>query len=252
MTQGVTHLETDPDFIEAAHLDNFFEEHSGIQCLNIPHIQALKLGYSLPQLQLPLSNKFVVAIMEEHLHYAKQYSNQMDDQVRQMEFAVQARQYTFESQAMMKTFGRVTMVIITFIAIGHKFSLRIMFLAVLLAWAVQPTQMAPISTIQGLHNTLLYIRFQKVYNWLQSGFGPKQYAEMETAMVDAIIQLRQIATPPPTTTTKTPIYQTKDERIHGILQTFVDKTLNTTAEEKEEKKQASGLTKQQEQMYATE
>jgi hypothetical protein len=90
---------------------NFFEEHSGIQCLNIPHIQwlALKIGHPLPQLQLPLSNEFVAAIMEEHLHYSKQYSNQMEEQVRRMEFAVQARWYTFESQAMMKTFGRVSL-----------------------------------------------------------------------------------------------------------------------------------------------
>ena len=127
-----------------------------------------------------------------------------------------------------------------------------MFLAVILAWAVQPTQTAPISTIQWLHNTLLYMRFWKVYNWPQSGFGPKQYAEMETALVDHIIQLRQIAKPPTTTTTEAPIFQTKDERIHGILQTFVDKTLNTTVEEREEKKLASGLTRQQEKMYATE
>jgi hypothetical protein len=75
---------------------------------------------------------------------------------------------------------------------------------------------------------------------------------METALVDAIIQLRQIATPPTTTTTATPTYQTIDERIHGILQAFVNKTLNTAAEEREEKKQTLRLTKQQEQIYATE
>jgi hypothetical protein len=87
---------------------------------------------------------------------------------------------------------------------------------------------------------------------LQSSFSPKEYAEMETALVDAIIQLRQIATPPTTTTTATPTYQTKDERIHGILQAFVNKNLNSAAEEREEKKQALRLTKQQEQIYATE
>ncbi len=78
---------------------------------------------------------------------------------------------------------------------------------------------------------------------LQSSFSPKEYAEMETALVNAIIQLRQIATP---------TYQTKDERIHGILQAFVNKTLNSATEEREEKKQALRLTKQQEQIYATE
>jgi hypothetical protein len=31
---------------------------------------------------------------------------------------------------------------------------------------------------------------------------------MEEALIDAIIQLQQIATPPPTTTTELPIFQT--------------------------------------------
>jgi hypothetical protein len=75
---------------------------------------------------------------------------------------------------------------------------------------------------------------------------------METALMDAIIQLMQVATPPTTTTTEAPIFQTKHERIHGILKTFIDKTLHKSAEETEESRQVSGLTKQQEQMYATE
>jgi hypothetical protein len=82
---------------------------------------------------------------------------------------------------------------------------------------------------------------------------------METALVDAIIQLRQLVTPQMwcnkifiNRVTESPIYQTKDERIHRILQTFVNKILNTTTEEREEKKQTSGLTKQQEKMYAME
>ncbi len=77
---------------------------------------------------------------------------------------------------------------------------------------------------------------------------------MESALIDAIIKLRQIATPPPTTmtTTEAPIFQTNDEIIHDILHSIVNKTLNKDAEEREEKRRASGLTKQQEQMYATE
>ncbi len=71
--------------------------------------------------------------------------------------------------------------------------------------------------------------------------------------MDAIIQLRQIAKPPPTTAMmEAPIFQTNDKRIHGILHSFINKYLNTAAEEREEKRHASGLTKQQEQMYATE
>jgi hypothetical protein len=119
-------------------------------------------------------------------------------------------------------------------------------------YIIQPVQARKPNTLQGLHNTLLYIRFRINYNWLTSGFGEKQYKEMEEALIDAIIQLQQMATPPPTTTTtELPIFQTKDERILGILHAFVNKTLNKQAKEREEKPNASGLTKQQEQMYAT-
>ena len=120
-------------------------------------------------------------------------------------------------------------------------------------YIVQPVQAKKPTTLQGLHNTLLYIRFRINYNWLSSGFGEKQYQEMEAALIDAIFQLQQLATPPSTTTTtKLPIFQTKDERIHGILHAFVNKTLNKQAEEREEKPTASGLTIPQERMYATE
>ncbi len=120
---------------------------------------------------------------------------------------------------------------------------------------IQPVQAKKPTTLQGLHNTLLYIRFRINYNWLSSGFGEQQYREKETALIDAIIQLQQIATPPPprpTSATKIPMFQTNDERIHSILHAFVNKTLNKQVEEKEETPNASGLTNQQEQMYATE
>ncbi len=111
------------------------------------------------------------------------------------------------------------------------------------------------TTIQSLHNTLLYIRFRINYNWLRSGFGEKQYREMEAGLVDAIIQLQQLATPPPpkpTSATKIPMFQSNDERIHGIIHSFVNKTLNKQAEEREEAPNASGLTKQQKMVYAME
>jgi hypothetical protein len=57
----------------------------------------------------------------------------------------------------MKTFGRIAMMIIGFIAIVQKFRLREIVLALFLLWAAQPSQAAPISTIQGLQNTFLYI-----------------------------------------------------------------------------------------------
>jgi hypothetical protein len=48
------------------------------------------------------------------------------------------------------------------------------------------------------------------------------------------------------------MFQSNDERIHGIIHSFVNKTLNKHAEEKEEAPNAAGLTKQQEMIYATE
>jgi len=149
--------------------------------------------------------------------------------------------------------------ILTFLAIlgvigkviGYKTLVLILFAINL----VQPTQAMKPTTIQSLHNTLLYIRFRINYNWLSSGFGEKQYREMEAGLVDAIIQLQQIATPPPlrpTSATKIPMFQMNDERIHSILHSFVNKTLNKQAEEKEETPSVSGLTKQQEMIYATE
>jgi hypothetical protein len=120
---------------------------------------------------------------------------------------------------------------------------------------ISQTEAKKPTTIQSLHNTLLYIRFGINYNWLSSEFGEKQYHEMEAGLVDAIIQLQQLATPPPlkpTLATKTPMFQSNDERIHSIIHSFVNKMLNKEAEEREETPNASGLTKQKEMVYATE
>ncbi len=57
---------------------------------------------------------------------------------------------------------------------------------------------------------------------------------MEAGLVDAIIQLQQLATPPPPKPTSATKIQSNDERIHSILHSFVNKMLNKEAEEKEE------------------
>jgi len=87
--------------------------------------------------------------------------------------------------------------------------------------------------------------------------GPalNEYKAMESGLIEAIRKLQQLATPPPekpTSATKIPMFLSNHERIQSIIQSFVNRTINKDAEEKEETPNASGLTKQQEMIYATE
>jgi hypothetical protein len=145
--------------------------------------------------------------------------------------------------------------IVMLIIIGKIFGYKAVLLVIFATNLIQQTNAEKPMTLQSLHNTLLYIRFRIHYNWLRSGFGEKQYREMEAGLVDAIIQLQQLATTPPpkpTSATKIPMFQSNEERIHSIIHSFVNQTLNKEAEEREETPNASGLTKQQEMVYATE
>jgi hypothetical protein len=172
-----------------------------------------------------------------------------------MEFANTKRIQMHLAKSIKENCGRILTFIAILGVIGKVIGYKTLVLILFAINLVQPTQAKKPTTIQSLHNTLLYIRFRINYNWLSSGFGEKQYREMEAGLVDAIIQLQQIATPPPpkpTSPMKIPMFQTNDERIHSILHSFVNKTLNKQAEEKEEIPNASGLTKQQEMIYATE
>jgi hypothetical protein len=188
-----------------------------------------------------MNTKVVASVLEEHYHYMYLYEEFLIKKIRQMEFANTKRIQMHLAKSIKDK-----------LVIGKLISYKLIIFAINL---IQPTQAKKLTTIQSLHNTLLYIRFRINYNWLSSRFGEKQYREMEAGLIDAIIQLQQIATPPPpkpTSATKIPIFQTNDERIHSILHSFINKKLNKQAEEKEETPNASGLTKQQEMIYATE
>ncbi len=255
MTQGISPLESEPDSRRPSRTYNFIERSNSKRCLNILPIQqfALKINQPLPQLELPFSDDFVTTILEKHLHYANQYADMLQIKISQREFATQIRMRLFEVQTIKTAFGNFLVAIIAIAACCKTLRYKVTLLILFAIWITQPIQAAPTTTIQGLYNTLLYIRFRINYSWLPSGFGSQQYEEMQSALVNAIIQLQQAATPPPTTTTtQAPVFQTNDERIHDILHSFINKTLNNDAEEREENKCDSGLTKQQEQMYATE
>jgi hypothetical protein len=176
-----------------------------------------------------------------------------------MDFAFNKRTQIYLASIIKDNNRKILMHLAPYIAmliiIGKIFGYKTVLLIIFTANLIQQTEAKKPTTIQSLHNTLLYIRFRIIYNWLSSGFGEKQYREMEAGLVDAICKLQQLATPPPpkpTSATKIPMFQSNDERIHSILHSFVNKTLNKQAEEREETPNTSGLTKQQEMIYATE
>jgi hypothetical protein len=227
------------------------------QCYNMPsgHRFALKISTELPKLNMVMNTKMVASMLEEHFHYMYLYEEFIVEKIWQMDFAYNKRTQIYLVSIIKDNHRRILTYLTILMIIGKIIGYKTLVLIIFAINLIQPTEAKKPTTIQNLHNTLLYIRFRINYNWLSSGFGEKQYREMEAGLVDAIIQLQQLATPPPpkpTSATKIPMFQTNDERIHSILHSFVNKMLNKQAEEKEETPNTSGLTKQQEMIYATE
>ncbi len=223
------------------------------------HKFALEISMELPQLNMVLNNTVVASVLEEYYHYAYLFRDELEEEVRRMDFAFNKRTQIFLATIIKENNRKLLKHLAPYIAmliiLGKIFGYKMVLLVIFVTNLIQQTEAKKPTTIQSLHNTLLYIRFRINYNWLSSGFGEKQYREMEAGLVDAIIQLQQLATPPspkPTLATKIPMFQSNDERIHSIIHSFVNKMLNKEAEEREETPNASGLTKQQEMVYATE
>jgi len=261
MTSGCRTLESVPEknIIE---INTVYPPNSNhTQCYNMPsgHKFAFKISTEIPRLNMTMNHTVVASVIEEYYHYAYLFRDELEEEVRKMNFAFNKRTQihlaTIIKENNRKLLRHLAPYILTLIIIGKLFGYKAVLLVIFATNLIQPTKADKPTTLQSLHNTLLYIRFRIHYNWLRSGFGEKQYREMEAGLVDAIIQLQQLATPPPpkpTSATKIPMFQSNDERIHSIIHSFVNRTLNKEAEEREETPNASGLTKQQEMIYATE
>jgi hypothetical protein len=135
-----------------------------------------------------------------------------------MDFAFNKRTQIFLATIIKKNNRKILMHLAPYIAmliiIGKIFGYKTVLLIIFMTNLIQQTEAKKPTTIQSLHNTLLYIQFRINYNWLSSGLGEKQYREMEAGLVDAIIQLQQLATPTPpkpTSATKIPMFQSNDE-----------------------------------------
>jgi hypothetical protein len=227
------------------------------QCYNMPsgHRFALKISTELPKLNMVTNNKVVASVLEEHFHYMYLYEELIVEKIRRMDFAYNKRTQIYLVSIIKDNHRKILTYLAILMIIGKIIGYKTLVLILLAINLTQPTEAKKPTTIQSLYNTLRYIRSRINYNWLPSGFVEIQYREMEAGLVGAIIQLQQLATPPPpkpTPATKIPMFQTKEERIHSILHSFINKMLNKQAEEKEETPNASGLTKQQEMIYATE
>ncbi len=261
MTSGCRTLESVPEKKVIEIRTVYPPELNHTQCNNMPsgHKFALRISAEIPQLNLSLNHTVVASVLEEYYHYVYLYQDVLKEEIKRRDFAFNKRTQIQLASIIKDNNWKILIHLAPYLAMliiigkicGYKTVLLIIFTTNLL----HKTEAKKPTTIQSLHNTHLYIRFRINYNWLRSGFGEKQYREMEAGLVDAITQLQQLATPPPpkpTSATKIPMFQSNDERIHGILHSFVNKTLNKQAEEKEETPNASGLTKQQEMIYATE
>ena len=209
-------------------------ESNHTQCYNMPsgHKFALRISAELPQLNMVLNNTVVASVLEEYYHYAYLYCDELEEEVRRMDFAFSKQTQILLATIIKENNRKLLMHLAPYIAmliiLGKIFGYKAVLLVTFATNLIQQTKAEKPTTLQSLHNTLLYIRFRIHYNWLRSGFGEKQYREMEAGLVDAIIQLQQLATPPPpkpTSATKIPMFQSNDERIHSIIHSFVNKTL---------------------------
>jgi hypothetical protein len=223
------------------------------------HKFALKISTFPREIKMNLNDTVLLSVLEEYHHYAYLFHKELQEEVRKKNFILNKRTQILLATIVKENNRKLLCTLIPYLMLltlaGKIFGFKTVLLIIFATNLIQQTKAEKQTTLKSLHNTLLYIRFRINQNWLDSGFGIQQYKEMEAGLVDAIIQLQQLATPPPpkpTSAFKIPSFQSNNERIHGIIHLFVNETLNKQAEEKEEEPSASGLTKQQEMVYATE
>jgi len=262
ITSGCYTLESVPEKKIVEIQTVYAPDFNQTQCYNMPsgHQFALKISAFPPRINMNLNDTVLLSVLEEYHHYAYLFHKELQEEVKRKNFILNKRTQILLATIIKENNRKLLLTLFPYLVLltlaGKLFGYKTVLLIIFATNLIQQTQAETTpTTLQSLHNTLLYIRFRIHHNWLGSGFGVKQYQEMEAGLVDAIIQLQQLATPPPpkpTSASKIPIFQSNNERIHGIIHSFVNKTLNKQAEEREEAPNASGLTKQQEMVYATE
>ncbi len=89
MTSGCYTLESEPEkkIIEIRTVYPQGSNHT--QCYNMPsgHKFAFKISAYLPQLNMNLNDTVMASVLEEYSHYAYLFKEELEEEVRKMEFA---------------------------------------------------------------------------------------------------------------------------------------------------------------------
>jgi hypothetical protein len=89
MTTGCYSLALDPEPTKTPIKSIFSNTSNYTQCFNIlpSHQFALMIRKPLKQLNLTILNKFMAAVLKEHLHHVDLYADMLEKKIDQMEFA---------------------------------------------------------------------------------------------------------------------------------------------------------------------
>jgi hypothetical protein len=141
------------------------------------HKFTLKISTKLPQLNMVLNNTVVASVLEEYYHNAYLYQDALKEKIRRMDFAFNKRTQIYLATIIKENNRKILIHLAPYIAmliiIGKIFAYKPMLLIIFTTNLIQQTEAKKPTTIQSLHNTLLYIRFRINYNWLSSGFRDK-------------------------------------------------------------------------------
>jgi hypothetical protein len=143
------------------------EKSNYTQCFNIlsGHWFAFKINQQLPHLNMEINTKLIASVLEEHFHYMNLYEDFLNQKIEQMEFANNKRIQMYLAKNIKENCGRILTAIAILGVIGKVIGYKTLVLILFAINLIQPTHAKKPTTIQSLHNTLLYIRFRINYNW---------------------------------------------------------------------------------------
>jgi hypothetical protein len=173
---------------------------------------------------LKLNDQLVAVILEEHLWYAEQYADLLEDIIAKMESTINARTNMIKQRKFLKWTGILIIFTIALTAIHEAFGLRTTLLVLCF---FTRTKAAPTTILKELQNTLMYIRFRHNIGWISTGLNYNDFIKMEATLVALIQKLQQHPETTTATTTSAPIFRTKNECIQDLLITFVNKNLSS-------------------------